>query len=1189
MNSLRIPRTVHRVWLGGKPMPERFEAYGQSWLDRNPGWTLRTWTEADLADLTNRKAFEAAPTYSEKSDFARYEILLRHGGVYVDTDFECLQPIESILQGTDGFVAREDRCLGTAVIGAVPGHPFISAVVDRISDSFWRNVTSTNASLKVGPIFLQGVYDEIGRGLSDSVLRVFDPSYFFPYHYTEKHRRDESFAGAYGVHHWAHSWDPRRAEGTSPEISVVVYAEEGVRSARTALESLAEQSLDPDRYEVVLVVPDRAIAVGAATEIESVVVTHPRARIRHLATDRLGFSVASLTVDDLDGAYVTFVRAGDRVGPRFLEEMLRRAAPERMVVVPSAGRNVGEAISSAWGKLVPVTVAREACRLPELSYGMNEAFWLTALSVGGLKAVAGAKGADADYRTETESRGEAAGAEPSFEERLAAIQVWDRLPLADSVTSLRDKLVSSEIGSLKTTGHRVEHSLIEALAQLDLRSVAWREALAGHPQRELVLVAARDIASCAHLTSRGVGLDVCTYAADQVGLDALGSSNAHTRHVPLTGPPVTDWSLFDAYARALMVDCLPQLLTADHRVVRSVGSDPAEHLAAALVKIGNPELRWEAAPLPWKSTFPVQTGAVFEMLTAGLVEAGFEGEEVPEDACELAMLAVEQLADAAQVERTPAEAPVAPPEISVILPTYQGDDWIVGCLDALAAQTLDRTEFEVVVVANGPRTRTPEIVEEWLAAHPGLRLQLIVTEKAGLCHARNVGLDAATGAYATFVDDDDLVAPRMLEVLLAKARPGVIPMAAVGLFSHDPADAEFENWYTQPLLPHLVTGADNVRLYPTLAAPWAKLVSTDLARRVRFREELRKNEERVFWMDILAAERLQVVFAEWRADAAYLYRQRDDSLMGRADKSWDGFALPWFDAASALREIDPPRRETADLIYVAHGYMFGNFLRTYVAAHPQDAGRCARTLAERGLSGPEVPWRQMFAKSAREVVFLGTAPAHDGAGQSFAQRVASAATHAVDVVAYEAAAPGAGLLEDRAGAAGVPLDSVVGAPGAVRLTWSDFGALATRVGAELEKLEATKPGAYLAARSVSAAPVDHLLAALFKLARPGAVWTAEIAQGARREPVLGVGTTIEGDRWFQVLGAGLVEAGYPVDEVPERLERFAEMVTLGLADRIVFDSVEQADEVLGQCPVPEIADRARSVMTLADEREQVVA
>ena len=105
---MSIPKVFHRVWLGGE-MPVQFEAFGRAWLEMNPGWTMQTWDESVIETLDNRANCEKARTYSEKSDFIRHEVLVRHGGVYIDTDFQPLKPLGSLLDGVEAFCGTEDN------------------------------------------------------------------------------------------------------------------------------------------------------------------------------------------------------------------------------------------------------------------------------------------------------------------------------------------------------------------------------------------------------------------------------------------------------------------------------------------------------------------------------------------------------------------------------------------------------------------------------------------------------------------------------------------------------------------------------------------------------------------------------------------------------------------------------------------------------------------------------------------------------------------------------------------------------------------------------------------------------------------------------------------------------------------------------------------------------------------------
>jgi glycosyltransferase involved in cell wall biosynthesis len=107
-------------------------------------------------------------------------------------------------------------------------------------------------------------------------------------------------------------------------------------------------------------------------------------------------------------------------------------------------------------------------------------------------------------------------------------------------------------------------------------------------------------------------------------------------------------------------------------------------------------------------------------------------------------------------------------ETSVIVCVRNGETTIGGQLAALAA--LDYPDpWELVVVDNGSTDATREVVSQWRARLPQLRI-VPANERPGLAYARNVGVAAATGQLLAFCDADDVADPRWLSELIAGAR-----------------------------------------------------------------------------------------------------------------------------------------------------------------------------------------------------------------------------------------------------------------------------------------------------------------------------------------------------------------------------------------------------------------------------------
>lgn len=98
--------------------------------------------------------------------------------------------------------------------------------------------------------------------------------------------------------------------------------------------------------------------------------------------------------------------------------------------------------------------------------------------------------------------------------------------------------------------------------------------------------------------------------------------------------------------------------------------------------------------------------------------------------------------------------------ISVIIPVFNVDKYLRKCLDSVIAQTYKN--LEIIVINDGSTDSSLQICREYENRGD---ITLISQENRGLSSARNAGLEAAHGAYISFVDSDDYVEPDFIEEL----------------------------------------------------------------------------------------------------------------------------------------------------------------------------------------------------------------------------------------------------------------------------------------------------------------------------------------------------------------------------------------------------------------------------------------
>lgn len=237
----RIPKILHIMWLGGK-MPAEYDSYVASWKQYHPDWTVLFWTDhesnyaqgtevfasfsklelrlkngangehfvvdARQLEYDNKIFYDRATNYGERSDILKWEIVYQLGGVYVDTDFECLRPLDAYNHTYDFYTGIQPLDtnivqLGAALYGAIPRHPILKECVETIKNN--QNIAQIIS--KTGPIHFTRTFLAVAgkTGLCDIALPA---SYFYPCGYEQRGTNKELWckAESYAVHHWAGSW-----------------------------------------------------------------------------------------------------------------------------------------------------------------------------------------------------------------------------------------------------------------------------------------------------------------------------------------------------------------------------------------------------------------------------------------------------------------------------------------------------------------------------------------------------------------------------------------------------------------------------------------------------------------------------------------------------------------------------------------------------------------------------------------------------------------------------------------------------------------------------------------------------------------------------------------------------------------------------------------------------------------------
>lgn len=220
-----IPFIIHYCWFGKSEKPKLIEECIISWRSVMPNAQIKLWDESNVPIEKYRYMQEAydCKKYAFVSDYARYLILQKEGGIFLDCDVKALKTLEPLLGGRaffTGFAKAVKRDVYHVspglLLASEPNHPILQKVLTCYDElSIYTKKGEFDIS-KTSPIVLtELLVKEYGlqtnnenQVLSDNI-EIFSSEYFSPLDplYTSK-KKYELTDNSYLLHLGAASWVP---------------------------------------------------------------------------------------------------------------------------------------------------------------------------------------------------------------------------------------------------------------------------------------------------------------------------------------------------------------------------------------------------------------------------------------------------------------------------------------------------------------------------------------------------------------------------------------------------------------------------------------------------------------------------------------------------------------------------------------------------------------------------------------------------------------------------------------------------------------------------------------------------------------------------------------------------------------------------------------------------------------------
>ena len=133
--------------------------------------------------------------------------------------------------------------------------------------------------------------------------------------------------------------------------------------------------------------------------------------------------------------------------------------------------------------------------------------------------------------------------------------------------------------------------------------------------------------------------------------------------------------------------------------------------------------------------------------------------------------------------------------LSIVIPMYNAEKYISSCLESILNQGLDPEIYEIIVINDGSKDKSVEIVKQYQEKH--LNIKLYSQNNRGLSASRNVGMSKAEGQFIQFVDSDDFLVRDSLSQIVKFVQQDKsgksFDMITFGIMEGDPDRTEIIN------------------------------------------------------------------------------------------------------------------------------------------------------------------------------------------------------------------------------------------------------------------------------------------------------------------------------------------------------------------------------------------------------------
>jgi glycosyltransferase involved in cell wall biosynthesis len=506
--------------------------------------------------------------------------------------------------------------------------------------------------------------------------------------------------------------------------------------------------------------------------------------------------------------------------------------------------------------------------------------------------------------------------------------------------------------------------------------------------------------------------------------------------------------------------------------------------------------------------------------------------------------------------------------ISVITPSYKGENHISKLLDSMKNQELSYNLFEHIIVINGELDKTSQIIEDFKETNPKMNINILYSDITNVSNARNIAINEANREYSTLIDDDDYISPKFLEELYINAKENRIVISRLtevdedGNFCYSAINKQIEN-------KHGVISNPYVQMSSLLTFNACKLIPTHNLKQIKFNVDLSSGEDIEFFCKLIISQDFEYYVLKEEDQAIYYRVLRSNSLSRRITN----YKFNIVERLAVIMELNNVMLKTNDLDkekFIKQKIRAQtSFLNKYLLKYPDDIQRVREDI--KSLNLDYFSYYDLNRNLAKKLIisycFL---PYVDISAVVMAKRIRD---HNVVVDVIQNNMDGMRTVDKNSNLITEELieNQIVINSKPSFGNWNHIHDFCKKGMEKINKIVREK-GEYTEIYSRAMFPPSHFLAFEYKIKYPNVKWTAEFSdpliydiKGNVRD------SKINNQEFMDKVNNLLSKRGLPKDEYGN-LFFLCEYLTYVFADELIFTNENQKEYMISKFPNQEIVD-----------------